>query len=309
MNATKVPWRIYAGDAFPMVAAVKGIGLTKVHWFKNFVNDVADPRYPASYTFIEPSYNALSDYKCSTSQHPLDDVTRGESLIKCLYETIRSSPLWNDTLLIITWDEHGGFYDHVAPPKAIAPGDTGPNPQHSQFGFTFEQYGVRVPAVVISPRIPRNIVDHRIYDHTSILATLEARFGMAPLTQRDAAANSLLGLMSLPSARKDTPETLPEPAASGVTGCKPFVCGGGGLFGAVEEAEPEPPPVARPEDSVNDGNVAGLVQTALRSDLQLSPDQRDKILARVSAIKTRAEARQYVDEVRQKVAAARGENP
>jgi phospholipase C len=137
MNASKVSWRLYAGDAFPMVAALKGIQLTKVHPFRNFPNDVADPRYAASYTFIEPSYNVLSDYKCSTSQHPLDDVTRGESLIKCVYETLRSSPLWSDTLLILTWDEHGGFYDHVAPPRATAPADTAPNPHLSQYGFHF----------------------------------------------------------------------------------------------------------------------------------------------------------------------------
>jgi len=301
MNASNVRWRLYAGDAFPMVAALKGIQLTKVHPFRQFVNDVANPGYGVSYTFIEPSYNVLSDYKCSTSQHPLDDVTRGESLIKCVYETLRSSPLWNDSLLIITWDEHGGFYDHVAPPGATAPADTPPNPHLSQYGFTFEQYGVRVPAVVISPRIPRNVVDHRVYDHTSILKTLEAQFGMAPLTERDRAANSLLPLLSLPSPRGDAPGTLPDPADSGVTGCPAFTCGGGGLFGAAEEAEPEPPPVARPEDSVNDGNVAGMLQAAVRADLAMAPDQRDKILARVSAIKTRAEARRYVDEVRQKL--------
>jgi phospholipase C len=232
-------------------------------------------------------------------------VTRGESLIKCLYETLRNSPLWNDSLLIITWDEPGGFYDHVAPPAAVAPADTAPGPHLSQFGFTFEQYGPRVPAVVISPRVPRNVVDHRVYDHTSILATLEARFGMSALTQRDAKAASLMSLLTLTNPRTDAPETLPEPANSGVTGCSPFVCGGGGLFGAIEEAEPEPPPVARPEDPVNEGNVAGMLQAALRSDLALAPDQRDRILARVSAIKTRAQARQYVDEVRQKVDAAK----
>jgi phospholipase C len=286
-----------------MVASLKGIQLTKVHPFAQFVRDVADPNYAPSYTFIEPNYNFLADYQCGTSQHPLDDVTRGERLIKCLYETLRSSSLWNDCLLVITWDEHGGFYDHAAPPQAVPPGDTPPRPPLSQYGFTFDQYGPRVPAVVISPRIPRNTIDHRVYDHTSILATLEARFGLAPLTQRDAQANSLLPLLSLPNPRSDAPETLPDPADSGVTGCPPFTCGGAVAFGAAGEAQPEPP-LARPEDSVNQGNVAGMLQTALRCDLSLTPDQRDKILARFSAIKTRAEARQYADEVKAKMDAA-----
>ena len=96
-----------------MVASLKGIQLTLVRRYRQFCNDIGAPNYSAAYTFIEPSYNALADYKCSTSQHPLDDVTRGESLIKCIYEAIRNSPVWNDSLLIITWDEHGGFYDHA----------------------------------------------------------------------------------------------------------------------------------------------------------------------------------------------------
>jgi phospholipase C len=301
MNAAKVPWRLYAGDAFPSVAALKGIQLAQVHPFGQFRDDVANAGYPASYTFIEPSYNVLSDYKCSTSQHPLDDVTRGESLIKCVYESIRRSPLWNESLLIITWDEHGGFYDHAAPPGAVPPADTAPGPHLSQYGFAFDQYGPRVPAVVISPRIPRNVVDHRVYDHTSVLATLEARFGLAPLTGRDAAANSLLPLLSLPGARADAPETLPDPADSGVTGCPKFTCGGGGPLSAAEAVAPALPPVARPLDPVNEGNVPGMLQAALRADLARSPDQRDRILARFSALKTRAEARGYVDEVRGKM--------
>ena len=245
MNSAKVKWRLYAGDAFPIVAALKGIQLTLVHPYRQFLNDIAAPNYPAVYTFIEPSYNVLSDYKCSTSQHPLDDVTRGESLIKCTYEAIRNSPVWNDSLLIITWDEHGGFYDHAAPPRAVAPGDTAPGPKHSQFGFTFDQYGPRVPAVVISPRIPRNVVDHRVYDHTSILATLEASFGMAPLTQRDASANQLLPLLSLPSPRTDCPETLPAPAQFRRHWMPSLRLRRRRWIFGLAEAEPEPAPAGR----------------------------------------------------------------
>jgi phospholipase C len=303
MNASKVAWRIYAGDAFPLAAALKGIQLTEVHPYGDFAGDVAAAGYPSSYTFIEPSYNVLTDYRCSTSQHPLDDVTRGEVLIRCTYEAIRNSPLWSQSLLIVAWDEHGGFYDHVAPPRAAAPGDTGPSPENSQYGFTFDQYGPRVPGVAISPWIPRNLVDHRVYDHTSILATLEALFGLHPLTQRDASANSLVPLLSLADPRSDAPASLPPAADSGLGGCPPVDCG---APSAQQFRAAMPQAVARPRDTVNEGNLPGVLQTALRSDLALSPPQdRNRILVRVSALKTRAEARRYIEGVSAKIRAAK----
>ena len=83
--------------------------------------------YAPTYTLIEPSYGHLwSDFKCGTSQHPHDDVTRGEGLIKATYEAIRNSPVWNSSVMVITWDEHGGFYDHLPPPAAMPPGDWSP---------------------------------------------------------------------------------------------------------------------------------------------------------------------------------------
>jgi phospholipase C len=301
MNGQNVRWRLYAGDDFPMSAALKGIQLTLVHPYHDFAKDVAAADYGVAYTFIEPSYNVLSDYTCSTSQHPLDDVTRGEALIRATYQAIRRSPVWEHSLLVIVWDEHGGFYDHAAPPAAVAPGDGHPGSDHNQYGFTFQQYGVRVPAVVVSPWIPRNQVDHRVYDHTSILATVERLFGMQPLTQRDAAANNLTSLVTLASPRTDAPLTLPSPANSGFSGCPPFDF----ATGAAAALLP-PPVVTRPNDPVNDGNIAGVLQSALRSDLALSPAAaRSKVLARFSAIKTRDEAMRYTNTVRTKVRAAR----
>jgi phospholipase C len=296
MRAKNVSRRLYAGDEFPMVSALKGIGLADIRLYHLFAQDVAQPNYPFSYTFIEPSYNVLNDYKGSTSQHPLDDVTRGEMLIKATYEAIRNSPLWNNSLLIITWDEHGGFYDHAIPPPAIAPGDT--EAAHNKFGFTFDQYGPRVPAIVVSPLIPRNLVDHRLYDHASIPATLEAIFGLNALTRRDAAANNLTSLVSLATPRGDAPTTLPQPAQSGFSLLP--------TFAAAEFVAATMAPPARPSDPVNEGNLPGVIQAALRSDLALSPpEQRAQILAHVSSLKTRADADQYLRQVRQKVRAAK----
>lgn len=187
---------LYAGDDFPMVAALKGIQLGDIREYDKFAADL-QRAFLYNYVFIEPSYALLNDYKGSTSQHPLDDVRLGEGLIKSTYEAIRNSAIWKSSVFIITYDEHGGFYDHVPPPAAVAPGDTDLTAGHNKFGFTFEQYGPRVPAIVISPWIPKNSVDHRLYDHSPIPATVEQLFGIDALTKRDRAANSVLSLLFL----------------------------------------------------------------------------------------------------------------
>ncbi len=299
MGSGGIKWKIYAGDSFPVVGALKGINITEITDYADFARDVARADYPASYTFIEPSYgHFLSDYKCGTSQHPLDDVTRGESLIKATYEAIRNSPIWNSSVLIVTWDEHGGFFDHLPPPAAIAPGDTAPDNPNNQYGFTFQQYGPRVPGVVISPLVPRNLIDHRLYDHASIPAALEGCFGLTPMTQRDAHSNQPLRLASLSAPRTDTPAALPAPAQSGITGCAPVQLPG--------EPAPARAPVVRPLDSIEEGNLPGFLFVALRSHLALSAaEERPAIRARFAQVKTRSDAAAYFNEVHPKVRAAR----
>jgi phospholipase C len=221
----------------------------------------------------------LNDYKGSTSQHPLDDVRLGEGLIKSTYEAVRNSAVWKSSVLIITWDEHGGFFDHVEPPAAVAPGDTAPTGGHNKYGFTFERYGPRVPALVISPWIPKNVVDHRLYDHSSIPATVEKLFGIAPLTARDGTANSVLPLLSLAAARDDTPTTLPSPAS----------------FPGSEMLAKTMAASASYAQS----------QAAMRQDIELSsPEERNGIIAKVAALKTRSDAAAYLAEVSTKRNAA-----
>lgn len=285
-------WRIYAGDDFPMAAALKGVDLLQIRNFGEFATDVASPAYPSSFTWIEPNYGDVVDntYIGGTSQHPRDSVGGGEVLIKATYEALRRSPLWESSLLIVTWDEHGGFFDHVAPPSAVAPGDTVPGSKYNQYGFTFEQLGVRVPAVVVSPYIPANLIDHRLYDHSSIAATINAAFNLPSLTERDAAARSLLPLRSLEQARTDAPQTLPEAEARAPAPV---------AKGAARQGLP-------PEASVDGGNLPVFLHVAMRHDLALSPPQsRSAILARVRAIRTRAQAAQYLAEVSAKLRAGR----
>jgi phospholipase C len=306
LKRKQVSHRLYAGDDFPMVAALKGIALDDIRPYHHFASDLAQPTYPYSYIFIEPSYNALGDYRCSTSQHPLDDVTRGEALIKSVYETIRNSAFWEDSLLILTWDEPGGFYDHAIPPRATPPGDTGLDDNSNQYGFAFDQYGPRVPAVIVSPRIPKNLVDHRVYDHTSVLATVEKLFGLGALTARDAAARDLLPLVTLETPRPDAPLTLPDPAVSGVGGCPPVslfdplastVASAASLAGKAG--------VARPEAQLTPGNLVGTLHAALRRELaSVSPELRENVLAQVGAIQTRGQAADFLEQVRARLQAA-----
>jgi phospholipase C len=307
MNGNGIKWRLYAGDDFPVVAALSGINLTEINDYPDFVADVAQADYPASYTFIEPSYGHFwSDYKCGTSQHPLDDITRGECLIKATYEAVRNSPVWSSSLIIVTWDEHGGFYDHLPPSAAIAPGDTAPGDEYNQYGFTFRQYGPRVPALVISPLIPRNLIDHRVYDHASIPAALEACFGLKPMTQRDATSNNLMSLISLPSPRADAPTVLPAPAPSGLSDCDPVSFDLRVQSLAGELPTPRGIAVSRPEDTFNEGNLPGFMFVVLRFHLARStPAERPAIMARSNTIKTRADAARYASEVQPKVRAAR----
>jgi phospholipase C len=296
ISAKGLQRRLYAGDGFPMTAALKGIRLDDIRPYEKFAADLQGS-FPYSYVFIEPSYALLNDYKGSTSEHPLDDVRLGEGLIKSTYEAIRNSVLWKSSVLIITWDEHGGFFDHAFPPAAIAPGDTAPTGGHNQYGFTFEQYGPRVPAVVISPWLPRNVIDHHLYDHSSIPATLEKLFGIDPLTERDRAANSVLPLLSLDAARDDAPTTLPSPAS---------VPGGEVLSMVIAPSASHAPSVpSRPDESVNEGNLPVILQAAMRQDIELSPpEERNDIIAKVAALKTRLDAAAYLAGVASKRNAA-----
>jgi phospholipase C len=290
LKAKGIRRRLYGGDDFPMVAALKGIHLDDIRHYSLFESDLQQAGYSDRYIFIEPSYDVLNKYRNGTSQHPLGDVNRGEMLIKQTYEAIRKSPVWNTSLLIVTWDEHGGFYDHVHPGAAPAPNDGAP-PHFNKNAFTFTVYGPRVPAVVISPLIPKNLVDKRLYDHASIPATVESVFGVAPLTDRDRNARPLNALCTLAAPRADAPMTLPNPA--------------GGLISPLALAtmtDLSNADVTAPDESVNEGNMPAVIHSAMAQDLELSsPEDRPAIIARVAALRTREDALRYMADVQKKI--------
>lgn len=298
LTQKKIPWGIYHGDIFAMVYALDGVSFgagkpIDPNQPNPFVQDLESPNLP-KYIFIEPNWGnmLLGTYKGGNSQHPVDDITSGEKLIKFVYESIRASSCWTKSALLITYDEHGGFYDHCIPPGGVAaPGDVAP-----KYGFDFTQLGVRVPAVIVSPWIPKNLIDHTTYDHTSVLATLREWFQLQDLgdigyfTERDKVANDLSHLFSLSVPRTDAPPTLPGAANSGVIlpPAQSMATASDADFANFPEAN-------QPVESTQ----AGFLQVALKHHLEAVPKANHKaILQRVKTIKTIGQAKQYMRDVK-----------
>lgn len=155
-----------------------------------------------SYTFFEPNYSGEDQ----NDQHPPSDIRAGEKLIADIYNIVKSSPAFDKTMLVITYDEHGGTYDHVPPPSgAKNPSVTN---EAGQDGFLFNRFGVRVPCVVINPHIKKGLIarpDGYIpFDHSSIIKTIQTCFKLkGHLTERDKAAPDFSCLLDDKGARKD----------------------------------------------------------------------------------------------------------
>ena len=120
--------------------------------------------------------------------------------------------------MIYTYDEHGGYYDHVPPPAAIAPDSIPPKLSAGDVPGGYDIYGPRVPAVVVSPYAKPNAVTDVVHDHTSVLATIEAKWNLPALTYRDANAAAVLDFLNLDEAAFLTPPTIRGPSATGPSG-------------------------------------------------------------------------------------------
>lgn len=193
--------------------------ISKFHQFDfKFKKDARNGKLP-NLTVIEPRYFDIVGLPAN-DDHPSHDVANGQILVKEVYESLRSSPQWNETLLIITYDEHGGFYDHVQTPYLNVPspdGNTGPPP----YNFNFDRLGVRVPTIMVSPWIKKGSVISRPigptpnseFEHSSIPATIKRIFNLSSnfLTRRDAWAGTfdhIVEELSVP--RTDCPTVLPD---------------------------------------------------------------------------------------------------
>jgi phospholipase C len=181
--------------------------------YRQFLEDCKRGTLP-EYCFVEPNYSdhdSDSGEELANDQHPDHHVQAGELFIATVYNAIRQNPdLWKSTALLIVYDEHGGIYDHVPPPECTPDGyvasanDTGTGRE-----FRFDRLGVRVPAILVSPWIPKGtVVSGRTFEHASIPATATNFFlkNYEQRSVREKAAETFLDLLTLPKMRTDAPE-------------------------------------------------------------------------------------------------------
>ena len=180
-----------------------------------FFTDAAAGRLPAFSFIDEPMGN--------DSQENPQNVVDGEAFMAQVIHALGTSPKWEQTLLVVTWDEHGGYYDHVPPPVALAPDSIPPLLKPGEQAYDgFNRYGFRVPAFVVSPYAKPGAVTHVVHDHTSILAMVERKWNLPAMTFRDANANDLTDFLDLGAMarRRPTFPVLPRLAAPGNTAAR-----------------------------------------------------------------------------------------
>ena len=158
-------------------------------------------------SFVDPSFLG-EDQGVSGDDHPHGDIRDGEAFLNSVYEAVVTSPNWSNTVLVINFDEWGGFFDHVAPALAPIP------PADAALGSDGRR-GFRVPALVISPWSPRATVAHGVYDHTSVLRMIEWRWSLRPLTVRDATARNLAEVLNLSQPNLTVPHFNVPPGPFG----------------------------------------------------------------------------------------------
>jgi phospholipase C len=213
-----ISWANYVASfptgATPMLYPTDDTVTEEVHYhpFSQFYTDTANGALP-SVTLLDPDYG-------TQSQENPQNIVAGEALLAEVVHAIGSSPQWLTTLLIVMYDEHGGYYDHVPPPAALAPDAIPPIVQPGQSTYDgFARYGFRVPSVVVGPYAKQQFVSHVYYDHTSVLAMIERKWNLPALTLRDANANDLTDFIDLKALARKRPTfpSLPRLAAPGNT--------------------------------------------------------------------------------------------
>jgi phospholipase C len=154
------------------------------HPIDQFVADASAGALP-QFTFIDPNYD-------TTSEENPQDIQVGEQFVALVVETLMRAPTWKHTALFITYDEHGGYYDHVPPPRAIKPDSIPPMLAPGDLPGAYDRYGFRVPLLVVSPWARRHYVSNVVQDHTSITAFIERKWNLPAMTFRDANAQPMI---------------------------------------------------------------------------------------------------------------------
>jgi phospholipase C len=179
---------------------------TKILPIADFFTDAAAGALP-NYCLVEPDYGNQSE------ENP-QNIAVGEEFAASVINAVINGPAWDRTALLLTYDEHGGYYDHVPPPAAIPPDSIGPDLEPGEDGFDgFARYGFRVPFALVSPWARKDFVSHEVYDHTSILKLVETKWNLPALTYRDANAAAMVDMLDLRRPSFAAPPKLAQPLA------------------------------------------------------------------------------------------------
>jgi phospholipase C len=237
LNAYRITWANYFSD-LPQTAIIPSIVEkypANVQPIAKFFADCAAGMLPAV-SFVDPEFGVASDIAGSLAGLPIlstigaqastvggdqedpQNMYYGEAWAYTVLEAVLHSPAWPRTLLIYTYDEHGGYYDHVPPPAAIAPDTIPPELSPGDAPGGYNMYGPRVPAVVVSPYSKPKGVTNVIHDHTSVLSTIEYKWNLPALTYRDANATTVMDFLDVQRAAYLSPPTIQGPSATGPSG-------------------------------------------------------------------------------------------
>jgi phospholipase C len=231
LEAAGVSWNVYYGGSLAFCLsfltqqkmqpyATVDPATNRFWHMPQFYADAAAGTLP-SYTFIEPHFFSSLTYGPENDGHPpvnpidIDGpslLRRADELVGDVYLALRNSPTWDRTLFVVTFDEHGGTYDHVPPPLAVRPDDVVvPADQPGGSGFEFGRLGCRVPTILVSPLVEQGRVVNTAFDHTSIIKTVVNCFDVrdgngdpATLLAREAAATDVSEAVTLTTPRTDT---------------------------------------------------------------------------------------------------------
>lgn len=210
LNDKSVTWKVYSSNIpsvllFPDFATdpQQAVHIAKAD---DFLNDAANGQLP-QVSFLDASFDIAPDLE--TDEHPPANIQLGQHWVWQRVKALIDSPEWSSSALFITYDEHGGLYDHVPPPAACVPDDT-PPVQQAELG-AFDRLGFRVPLFVVSPWAKRHFVSHEVHSHTSILRFLAAKFGLPAFTKRDANSDALLDLFDFRAPATDKPAFAEPP--------------------------------------------------------------------------------------------------
>ena len=294
-----VKWHIFGDDKDPMAGVCEGVHnehIDLVHGsdagtLQSMLKS-SDP-FPYNFVWIEPNYDVTPSigarpmYSGGNSMHPCSDVSDAQQLVLDLYNMISANKsVWNSCVFIITWDEHGGFYDHVIPPAAPEPGDGMTFGENNQWGFEFNVLGVRVPCLIVSPLLDgAGLIDSTQYDHGSILKFVNDLFNAGAFTGG-----------TVPAAKMKPLTKRVEWAKSFM---KLFPGGKTKMDGAVASIASPPPSSAPPSGNPADasapmsGNVPLIVASTMQVHAQTDPTFDPQ--AEMAKIKTNQDAVDYLN--------------